>query len=74
MPVPFCAPPFLLSRLRVVLADMAHGSYPVCCSLQCDDISKHLPSSLCIQECEICPQAQVSTFLKRPCDTLHVLW
>lgn len=40
--------PFLLSYLRVVLENLAYGSYPVCCSLQCDDVSKHLLGSLCI--------------------------
>lgn len=44
---------------RAVLEDLAHGSGPVCSVVCSHDSSQHLPGCLCLQECQIRPQAQV---------------
>lgn len=45
--------------VRAVLEDLAHGSGPVCSAVCSHDSSQHLPGGLCLQECQVRPQAQV---------------
>lgn len=49
----------IISLLRALLEDLAHGPGPVCGSVRCDDPGQHLPGGLRLQERQVRSQTQV---------------
>lgn len=49
----------VVSLLRAVLEDLAHGPGPVCSPVWGHDSGQHLPCGLCLQERQVCSQTQV---------------
>lgn len=46
--------------IRAVLEDSSDGPLSVRNSVCCRNARQYIPCGFCLQECQICPQAQVS--------------